>query len=145
MYRISSNFIYAFILTRSALRLSHIIFCTFVPELWPLLYSKISFPLNISRTNGQILTTLYKTIYSDKIYVGIVSCHFSHICTSVMALDLRQNSVSVQYLENKRTEFHQILYMSADLTKGSFGHFSSFCVIKISKTSKFSRFCMFLL
>ena len=32
--------------------------------------------------------------------------------------------------------------MSADLTKGSFRHFSSFCVIKISKTSKFSRFCM---
>ena len=24
-------------------------------------------------------------------------------------------------------------YMSADLTKGSFGHFSRFCVIKISK------------
>ena len=27
--------------------------------------------------------------------------------------------------------------MSADLTKGSFRHFSRFCVIKISKTSKF--------
>ena len=36
------------------------------------------------------------------------------------------------------------LYMSVDLTKGSFGQFSRFCVIKISKTSKFSRFCMFL-
>ena len=36
------------------------------------------------------------------------------------------------------------IQLSADLTKGSFGHFSSFCVIKISKTSKFSRFCMFL-
>ena len=35
-------------------------------------------------------------------------------------------------------------HMSADLTKGSFGHFSSFCVIKISNTSKISRFCMFL-
>ena len=34
--------------------------------------------------------------------------------------------------------------MSADLTKGSFGHFSSFYVIKISKKSKFSRFCKFL-
>ena len=39
-------------------------------------------------------------------------------------------------------KFH--IYMSADLTKGSFEHFSSFCVIKISKTSKFLRFCMFL-
>ena len=30
--------------------------------------------------------------------------------------------------------------MSVDLTKGSFGHFSSFYVIKISKTSKFLDF-----
>ena len=36
------------------------------------------------------------------------------------------------------------IYMSADLTKGSFGHFSSFYVIKILKTSKISIFCMFL-
>ena len=28
-----------------------------------------------------------------------------------MALDLRQNFVSAQYLENKLTEFHQILNM----------------------------------
>ena len=34
--------------------------------------------------------------------------------------------------------------MSAELTKGSFGHFSSFYVIKILKTSKISIFCMFL-
>ena len=36
---------------------------------------------------------------------------FSEICTRVMALDLRQNFVSAQYLENKWTEFFQILYM----------------------------------
>ena len=36
------------------------------------------------------------------------------------------------------------IHMSADLKKGSFGHFSSFCVIKNSKMSNFSRFCMFL-
>ena len=47
----------------STLRLLHIIICTFVPELWPLIYSKILFPLNILRTNGQILTKLYITIY----------------------------------------------------------------------------------
>ena len=35
-------------------------------------------------------------------------------------------------------------YMSAHLTKGSFGHFISFYVIKILKTSKISIFCMFL-
>ena len=45
-----------------------------------------------------------------------------------------------------RNEVQKIIgnEMSADLTKGSFGHFSSFHVIKISKTSKFSRFCLFL-
>ena len=36
---------------------------------------------------------------------------FSHICTRVMALDLCQKFVSAQYLENKLTEFHQIIYM----------------------------------
>ena len=51
--RISPNFIYAFILTRSALGLLPIIFCTFVPELWLLIYAKILFPLNILRKNGQ--------------------------------------------------------------------------------------------
>ena len=70
------------ILTRSTLGLSQIIFRTFVPELWPLNYSKISFPLNILRTNGQILTKLYLTIYTDKIYVGIVSGHLSQFCKS---------------------------------------------------------------
>ena len=79
MHRISANFIYAFILTRSTLGLLHIIFHTIVLELWPLIYSKISFPLKILRTNGQILIKLFITIYTDKIYVGIVSCHFSQI------------------------------------------------------------------
>ena len=63
---------------------THIIFCSFVPELWPLIYSKISLLLNILRTNGQILTKLYITNYTGKIYVGIVSCHFSQICKRVM-------------------------------------------------------------
>ena len=47
----------------------------------------IEYMFNIIETNGRILTKLYITICTDKIYVGIVSCHFSHICTSVMALD----------------------------------------------------------
>ena len=34
--------------------------------------------------------------------------------------------------------------MSADLTKGSFKHFSVFCVIKILKRLNFPRFCMIL-
>ena len=56
----SPNLIYAFILTKSTLGLSHITFCIFVPELWPLIYAKISFPFNILRTkNGQNFTKFY--------------------------------------------------------------------------------------
>ena len=66
--RISPNFIYAFILTRSTLGLLHIIFCTFVPVLWPLIYAKILFLLNILRTNGQNFTKFYICIHNiDKI------------------------------------------------------------------------------
>ena len=76
-------------------------FCTFVPELWPLKYVKISFPFNILRTNGRNFTKFYICNHIDKIYVGIVTHYFLHICTKVMALDLRQNFISAQYLENK--------------------------------------------
>ena len=47
-----------------------------------------------------------------------------------MALDLRQNFVSVQYLQNKWTEFHQILYMHSycqDLRFDFTCHFSHIC------------------
>ena len=54
---------------------------------------------------------LYICVHIDKIYVGIVTCHFSHNYTRVMDLDLHQNFVSAQYLENKLTEFYKILYM----------------------------------
>ena len=108
--RIFPNFIYAFILARSSLGLLHVIFHTFVPELWPLIYVKFRFR-SISWTNWQNFTKFYICIHIDKIFVGIVTHHFSHICTRVMALELHQNFVSCQYLENKWIEFHQILYM----------------------------------
>ena len=135
----SPNFIYAFILTRSNLGLLHLSFHTFVPELWPLIYAKISFPLNISRNYltdyHQILymhsywqdlawdccMSLFAHLYqgynpwfTPKFYfrslsweqidriapnfiyafilsrstLGLLHIIFSHICTSVMALDL---------------------------------------------------------
>ena len=65
--RISPNFIYAFLLTRSNLGLLHIIFHTFVPELWSLIYAKILFPLNILRTNWQNFTKFYMSIHIEKI------------------------------------------------------------------------------
>ena len=46
---------------------------------------------------------LFICIHIHKIYVGIVTHHFSHICNRVMALDLHQNFESAQYLENKWT------------------------------------------
>ena len=68
--RFSSNFIYAFILTRSSLGLLPVIYDLFVTELWPLVCVRILFLLNIFRTNGQNVTKLYKYIDIDKIKVN---------------------------------------------------------------------------
>ena len=71
-----------------------------------------SFPLNIFRTLLLNFTKFCMCLFHiTKIYFGIITHHFSLIFTRVMALDLSQNFVSVQYIENKWTEFHQILYM----------------------------------
>ena len=68
-----------------------VIFHTFVPVLWPLIYAEISFLFNIIlRTNGQNFTKFYICIHIDKTYVGIVTHNFWQICTRVMALDLLQ-------------------------------------------------------
>ena len=83
-----------FILTRSTLGLLHIIFPIIEPELWPLIYAKISFPFNILSTNGYNFTKF-------------ILLHILNICTRIMALDLRQNFVSTQYLENRFTEIHK--------------------------------------
>ena len=40
-----------------------------------------------NKINGSNLTTLYIIIYIDKIYVGIVTRHFSQIRYRVMVLD----------------------------------------------------------
>ena len=87
---------------------SHICTRVMVPD-----FSKILFPFNILRTNGQNFAKFYICIHIDTIYIGIVTHHFLHICTIVMALDLCQNFVSVQYLEKKLTEFHQIFSMQS--------------------------------
>ena len=56
---------------------------------------------------------------------------------------IKYQKISRSFLVARHKKIHAI-YMSVDLTKGSFGHFSSFYVIKILKTSKISVFCMFL-
>ena len=55
----------------------------------------------------------YICIHIDKIYVGIVTRHFSHICTRVMAFDVPQNFVSPQY--------QQIVIISPTLTRSTLG------------------------
>ena len=60
----SPNFIYTLMLTRSSL---HIIFQTYVLELWPLIYAEILFLLNILRTTRHIFTKFYIYIDIDKI------------------------------------------------------------------------------
>ena len=95
MDRMSPNFIYAFILTRSTLGLLHIIFRTFAPVKLPLIYAKISFPFNMLRANGHNLTKFYICIYIDKIYVGIVTHHFSLDNSSLFLCDMYQYIISL--------------------------------------------------
>ena len=65
-----------------------------------------------------------------------------------MSQNLSSAAVVIGALRVKRTvsmfNLKGSIHKSADLRKGSFGHFSSFCVIKILKKAKFSRFCTFL-
>ena len=106
------NFAYALILTRSRLGLFRVnFFHKFITELWPLIDVRISFLLNVLRTNWWNLTKFWIYIDTDTIWIGIVSCQFSQTYYRVMALDWCQNFVSDQYLENKLMEFDHILHI----------------------------------
>ena len=130
MDRISPNFIYAFILTRSMLGLLHIIFRTFVPELWPLIYAKISIPFNILRTNGPNFTKFYICNHIDKIYAGIVT---HHLCSFVPKLWPLIYSKILFLLNILRTNGQILtkLYITINTDKIYVGivscHFSQFC------------------
>ena len=52
-----------------------------------------------------------------------------------MALDLHQNFVSAQYLENKLTDFHQILYMIIHLI--GLGHLTKMAATSIYGKTKY--------
>ena len=73
MDRISPNFMYAIILKISTSFTS--IFAYLYQSYGPL-FTQISFLLNILRTNGQILTKLHITIYTDKISLGLLAVIF---------------------------------------------------------------------
>ena len=82
-------------------------------------------PLNIVRTKGEVLTKLYIAIYTDKIYVRIVNCHFSHICTSV--LDLRQNFDILRTNGQNFTKFYICIYIDKIYVWIVSHHFSHIC------------------
>ena len=79
--RLSPNFIYTFILVRSSLGLLHAIFGKFVPELWPLIYAIISFPLNFLRI-GVFHQILYMHSYSQDLRLGYHSLFFAYLYQS---------------------------------------------------------------
>ena len=53
----------------------------------------------------------------DMLKIGIVTHHILDICTRVMALDLRQNFVSAQYLKIKLTDFFTKVYICIHIDK----------------------------
>ena len=65
--KLSPNFVYALVLTRSRMGLLHVILQLSIPELWSLIYARILCMLNILRTNCQIFTILCICIDTDKI------------------------------------------------------------------------------
>ena len=94
-------YIYGLILTRSGLGLLHIIFFgNWYQSCGPLFIQKFRFCSISWEQIGRISTKFYICIHLGRIYLGIVTHHFSHICTRVMALDLRGNFFSAQYLQN---------------------------------------------
>ena len=62
-----------------------------------------------------VIKTFILSIFEEPFYAGFIfifqkeDSGESQGVSRVMALDLIQNFISVQYLENKLTEFHQIL------------------------------------
>ena len=76
MDRISSNHVYALILTRSALGLLPANFPKFETELLPLIDVRFLILFNILRSHGQNFIKFCICIDTDKTYLGIVTCHF---------------------------------------------------------------------
>ena len=72
---------------------------------------RISFPLNIFRTNKHNLTKLCIQIYIFKSSLGLLHVIFFCKFNRITALDRFQNFVFAQTLETELIEFGQILHM----------------------------------
>ena len=64
---------------RSSLEFLQVIFRHFVPELWPLIYAKISFPLNILRINWQNFTNFVYAFILTISSMGLLHVIFAHL------------------------------------------------------------------
>ena len=128
MDRISPNFVYGLISTRSRVGLLPIIFRAFVIELWHLtdvrILFRISFLLNtfvsweqMDRISPNFKYALILTRYK----LGLLRIFFPHICNRVMPFYSHQNFLSAKYLEYKWTDFHKILIYAFTLTRSKKG------------------------
>ena len=91
------------------LGLLHINFRKFLTEFWSLINVRISFPLNILRTNEWNLAKFcnaYALILKTS-RLGLLHVNFHKVYNRVMALDRYLNFVSAQYIGNKLMEFDQ--------------------------------------
>ena len=75
------------------------------------LHHNLVFVGYLEKKMDRILPNLMYAFILTRSMLGLLRIIFLYICTSVMALALRQNFVADPFLENKWTEFHQILYM----------------------------------
>ena len=103
--------LYAFILTRSGLGLSHILFHIFVQELnGPWFRPKFQFHSMSWEQIDRFSPNFIYAFILTRSMLGLLHILLLHIYTRVIALDSWQSFFSAQYLENKLTKFHQILY-----------------------------------
>ena len=95
------------ILTRSRLGVLHLIFRKFVPDLWPLIYSKISIPFNILRKNDRFVAK-FRTQDQDWDWY---TSFFRSSVPELWPLIYARISFPHKYLEIKLTYFHHIVYL----------------------------------
>ena len=82
----------------------------------------------ILRTNGHNFTKFYICIHIDKIYVGIVTHHFSHNCTRVMVLDLILFPFNTLRTNGQNlTKFYICIYIDKIFVGIVTYHFSHIC------------------
>ena len=59
-----------------------VIFCIFVPELWPLIYIKISFPLNLENKLTEFHQSLYMNSYCQDLSWDLNTSFLAHLYES---------------------------------------------------------------